>query len=118
MTETQQPPRLDELGPNAGLVEEMYRLYRDNPQAVSAGRGGRARVLRRLRAAWRYDDEPAGDGMGDTAGAGNSDARSRACGRTHARTRACARPREGTRPRQRSRAGGARGRAAAAAARR
>ncbi|MCU1430054.1 MAG: kgd [Actinomycetia bacterium] len=28
---------LDELGPNAGLVEEMYRLYRDNPQAVSAG---------------------------------------------------------------------------------
>src|SRR5690348_17486660 len=30
-------PSLDELGPNAGLVEEMYRLYRDNPQAVSAG---------------------------------------------------------------------------------
>src|SRR4051794_16049120 len=28
---------LEELGPNAGLVDEMYRLYRDNPQAVSAG---------------------------------------------------------------------------------
>src|SRR5689334_5146596 len=40
MTETApRPPAatLDELGPNAGLVEEMYRLYRDNPQAVSAG---------------------------------------------------------------------------------
>jgi multifunctional 2-oxoglutarate metabolism enzyme len=36
MTETS-TPRLDELGPNAGLVEEMYRLYRENPQAVSAG---------------------------------------------------------------------------------
>src|SRR5690348_18004517 len=40
MTETAPRPRaatLDELGPNAGLVEEMYRLYRDNPQAVSVG---------------------------------------------------------------------------------
>src|SRR5690348_10366339 len=40
MTDTapaQSQTRLDELGPNAGLVEEMYRLYRDNPQAVSAG---------------------------------------------------------------------------------
>src|SRR5947207_13718882 len=33
----EQVPRLDELGPNAGLVEEMYRLYRENPQAVSPG---------------------------------------------------------------------------------
>ena len=29
--------RLAELGPNAGLVDEMYRLYRENPNAVSAG---------------------------------------------------------------------------------
>src|SRR5690349_487844 len=28
---------LGELGPNAGLVEEMYRLYRENPNAVSEG---------------------------------------------------------------------------------
>ena len=27
----------DELGPNAGLVDEMYRLYRENPNAVSPG---------------------------------------------------------------------------------
>ena len=26
-----------ELGPNAGLIEEMYRLYQDNPQAVAPG---------------------------------------------------------------------------------
>ena len=26
-----------ELGPNAGLVDEMYRLYQENPQAVSEG---------------------------------------------------------------------------------
>jgi 2-oxoglutarate dehydrogenase E1 component len=39
MTDTARPqaPSLDELGPNAGLVEEMYRLFRDNPQAVSEG---------------------------------------------------------------------------------
>ncbi len=30
-------PRLEELGPNAGLIDEMYRLYRENPNAVSAG---------------------------------------------------------------------------------
>ena len=30
-------PRLAELGPNAGLIDEMYRLYRENPNAVSAG---------------------------------------------------------------------------------
>jgi len=29
--------RLAELGPNAGLIDEMYRLYRENPNAVSAG---------------------------------------------------------------------------------
>src|SRR5438876_7498438 len=29
--------RLAELGPNAGLIDEMYRLYRENPDAVSAG---------------------------------------------------------------------------------
>jgi multifunctional 2-oxoglutarate metabolism enzyme len=29
--------RLPELGPNAGLIDEMYRLYRENPNAVSAG---------------------------------------------------------------------------------
>ena len=28
---------LAELGPNAGLVDEMYRLYRENPNAVSPG---------------------------------------------------------------------------------
>ncbi|HTL85807.1 MAG TPA: multifunctional oxoglutarate decarboxylase/oxoglutarate dehydrogenase thiamine pyrophosphate-binding subunit/dihydrolipoyllysine-residue succinyltransferase subunit [Acidimicrobiia bacterium] len=28
---------IDELGPNAGLVDEMYRLYQENPNAVSAG---------------------------------------------------------------------------------
>src|SRR5690242_3420048 len=26
-----------ELGPNAGLIDEMYRLYRENPNAVSEG---------------------------------------------------------------------------------
>src|SRR5689334_24024120 len=26
-----------ELGPNAGLVDEMYRLFLENPQAVSEG---------------------------------------------------------------------------------
>ena len=30
-------PRLAELGPNAGLIDEMYRLFRENPNAVSAG---------------------------------------------------------------------------------
>jgi 2-oxoglutarate decarboxylase len=29
--------RLADLGPNAGLIDEMYRLYRENPNAVSAG---------------------------------------------------------------------------------
>ncbi len=29
--------RFTELGPNAGLIDEMYRLYRENPNAVSAG---------------------------------------------------------------------------------
>ena len=29
--------RLAELGPNAGLIDEMYRLYRENPNAVSEG---------------------------------------------------------------------------------
>src|SRR5216117_1592559 len=29
--------RLAELGHNAGLIDEMYRLYRENPNAVSAG---------------------------------------------------------------------------------
>ena len=29
--------RLAELGPNAGLIDEMYRLFRENPNAVSAG---------------------------------------------------------------------------------
>jgi 2-oxoglutarate dehydrogenase E1 component len=28
---------IEDLGPNAGLVEEMYRQYRENPQSVSAG---------------------------------------------------------------------------------
>jgi 2-oxoglutarate dehydrogenase E1 component len=31
------PASLEELGPNAGLVDEMYRLYRENPNAVSDG---------------------------------------------------------------------------------
>ncbi len=31
------PATIDELGPNAGLVDEMYRLYRENPNAVSPG---------------------------------------------------------------------------------
>src|SRR3954465_3074917 len=29
-------PGRGELGPNAGLVDEMYRLFQENPQAVSA----------------------------------------------------------------------------------
>jgi 2-oxoglutarate dehydrogenase E1 component len=29
--------RFAELGPNAGLIDEMYRLYRENPNAVSPG---------------------------------------------------------------------------------
>ncbi len=29
--------RLAELGPNAGLIDEMYHLYRENPNAVSEG---------------------------------------------------------------------------------
>jgi 2-oxoglutarate dehydrogenase E1 component len=32
---TERPDSLDDLGPNAGLVDEMYRLYRENPNAVS-----------------------------------------------------------------------------------
>ena len=31
------PASIEELGPNAGLVDEMYRLYRENPNAVSEG---------------------------------------------------------------------------------
>ena len=31
------PASIEDLGPNAGLVDEMYRLYRDNPEAVSPG---------------------------------------------------------------------------------
>ncbi|MGQ0825299.1 MAG: multifunctional oxoglutarate decarboxylase/oxoglutarate dehydrogenase thiamine pyrophosphate-binding subunit/dihydrolipoyllysine-residue succinyltransferase subunit [Actinomycetota bacterium] len=34
---SEHPAHVEELGPNAGLVEEMYREYRDNPQSVSAG---------------------------------------------------------------------------------
>jgi 2-oxoglutarate decarboxylase len=34
---TERRDSLEDLGPNAGLVDEMYRLYRDNPSAVSAG---------------------------------------------------------------------------------
>src|SRR5690242_6403824 len=30
-------PPSSELGPNAGLVDEMYRLFQENPQAVSEG---------------------------------------------------------------------------------
>ena len=30
-------PARAELGPNAGLVDEMYRLFVENPNAVSAG---------------------------------------------------------------------------------
>ena len=26
-----------DLGPNAGLIDEMYRLYQDNPQSVAPG---------------------------------------------------------------------------------
>jgi 2-oxoglutarate dehydrogenase E1 component len=32
---TERPGSLDDLGPNAGLIDEMYRLYRENPNAVS-----------------------------------------------------------------------------------
>src|SRR5689334_16014041 len=28
---------IEDLGPNAGLVDEMYRLYLENPNAVSEG---------------------------------------------------------------------------------
>src|SRR2546429_2439056 len=35
MTDTASPGR-GELGPNAGLVDEMYRLFQENPQGVSA----------------------------------------------------------------------------------
>src|SRR5438477_9324839 len=31
------PASIAELGPNAGLIDEMYRLYSENPNAVSAG---------------------------------------------------------------------------------
>jgi 2-oxoglutarate dehydrogenase E1 component len=34
---TDRPASIDDLGPNAGLVDEMYRLYRQDPNAVSAG---------------------------------------------------------------------------------
>jgi 2-oxoglutarate dehydrogenase E1 component len=30
-------PRLEDLGPNAGLVDEMFRRYQENPQAVAPG---------------------------------------------------------------------------------
>ena len=36
MSDTPSTDRQD-LGPNAGLVDEMYRLYQENPQAVSEG---------------------------------------------------------------------------------
>src|SRR3954471_17723280 len=36
MTDTERPER-GELGPNAGLVDEMYRLFQENPAGVSAG---------------------------------------------------------------------------------
>ena len=31
------PASIQELGPNAGLIDEMYRLYQDNPQALAPG---------------------------------------------------------------------------------
>ncbi len=31
------PASIEDLGPNAGLVDEMYRLYRENPEGVSPG---------------------------------------------------------------------------------
>jgi multifunctional 2-oxoglutarate metabolism enzyme len=31
------PATIRELGPNAGLIDEMYRLYQENPQAVAPG---------------------------------------------------------------------------------
>ncbi len=31
------PASIDDLGPNAGLIDEMYRLYLENPEAVSPG---------------------------------------------------------------------------------
>src|SRR2546423_4780610 len=34
---TDRPASIEDLGPNAGLVDEMYRLYRENPEAVSPG---------------------------------------------------------------------------------
>jgi 2-oxoglutarate dehydrogenase E1 component len=34
---TDRPASIEDLGPNAGLVDEMYRLYRENPNAVSEG---------------------------------------------------------------------------------
>jgi 2-oxoglutarate dehydrogenase E1 component len=36
MTDSGTPARAD-LGPNAGLVDEMYRLYQENPEEVSEG---------------------------------------------------------------------------------
>ncbi len=34
---TDRPASIEELGPNAGLVDEMYRLFAENPDAVSPG---------------------------------------------------------------------------------
>jgi 2-oxoglutarate dehydrogenase E1 component len=31
------PASIPELGPNAGLIDEMYRLYQENPQALAPG---------------------------------------------------------------------------------
>ncbi len=31
------PASIDDLGPNAGLIDEMYRLFRENPEGVSPG---------------------------------------------------------------------------------
>ena len=44
---TDSPAPAQELGPNAGLIDEMYRLYQDEP---AGGRARVARVLRGLRA--------------------------------------------------------------------
>src|SRR5690348_8232631 len=34
---TSERASIEDLGPNAGLVDEMYRLYVENPNAVSEG---------------------------------------------------------------------------------
>ena len=99
------PAGIADLGPNAGLVDEMYRLFQENPQAVVARL---ARVLRRLRPARPGRRRPhprrrpprrrpRRAGTGARAAPAASDGRARSCSTARRPSRCAARRRASSR---------------------